>query len=64
MKNSVLKSEEIDKPYLPYVGGKGTNLGEMTKAGFPVPQGFCVTTYAYKTFTSKSEEMKKFFSEQ
>ncbi|GFP74099.1 phosphoenolpyruvate synthase [Clostridium fungisolvens] len=63
MKNYVLRFEEIDKTYLPYVGGKGANLGEMTKAGFPVPQGFCVTTYAYKTFTSKSEEMKRFFRE-
>jgi len=36
--------EEIDKKDLLLVGGKGANLGEMTKAGFPVPEGFCVTT--------------------
>lgn len=31
------------------VGGKGCNLGECTRAGFPVPPGFCVTSFAYKT---------------
>lgn len=29
-------------------GGKAANLGEMVRAGFPVPLGFCVTTDAYK----------------
>ncbi len=29
------------------VGGKGANLGEMTKAGLPVPPGFVVTAEAY-----------------
>ena len=28
-------------------GGKATNLGEMLRAGLPVPSGFCVTTAAY-----------------
>ncbi len=29
------------------VGGKGANLGELTRAGFPVPNGFVVTSDAY-----------------
>ena len=29
------------------VGGKGANLGELTRAGFPVPGGFVVTAPAY-----------------
>ena len=29
------------------VGGKGGNLGELTQAGFPVPNGFVVTSGAY-----------------
>lgn len=33
---------------LPVVGGKATNLGELIRAGFPVPPGFCVTTAAYQ----------------
>lgn len=36
---------EIDR-----VGGKGANLGEMTRAGLAVPPGFCVTAVAYRTF--------------
>ena len=39
---------EIDETDLPRVGGKGLNLGKLTRAGFRVPQGFCVTTDAYR----------------
>lgn len=39
---------EISETDLPYVGGKGLNLGKLTRAGFHVPQGFCVTTDAYR----------------
>ncbi|WP_345572038.1 PEP/pyruvate-binding domain-containing protein [Nonomuraea rosea] len=30
------------------VGGKAANLGVLTRAGLPVPPGFCVTTEAYR----------------
>ena len=30
------------------VGGKSRNLGVLLRAAFPVPPGFCVTTYAYR----------------
>ena len=39
---------EIDDTDLPRVGGKGLNLGKLMRAGFPVPNGFCVTTDAYR----------------
>ncbi|MYG06334.1 hypothetical protein F4167_06910 [Candidatus Poribacteria bacterium] len=39
---------EISEKDLPHVGGKGLNLGKLTRAGFRVPQGFCVTTDAYR----------------
>ncbi|MXV73135.1 hypothetical protein F4Z99_02520 [Candidatus Poribacteria bacterium] len=39
---------EIDEADLSRVGGKGLNLGKLTRAGFQVPQGFCVTTDAYR----------------
>ena len=39
---------EIDDADLPRVGGKGLNLGKLTRAGFRVPNGFCVTTDAYR----------------
>lgn len=29
------------------LGGKGSSLASMTKAEFPVPNGFCITTHAY-----------------
>ncbi|MGI5901693.1 MAG: PEP/pyruvate-binding domain-containing protein [Desulfitobacteriia bacterium] len=56
MEKYVLGFNEVDKTSLPYVGGKGANLGEMLKAGFPVPQGFCVTTRAYQAFVQQSTE--------
>ncbi len=43
----VLFFEEVDSSHLSQVGGKGANLGELTRAGLPVPSGFCVTTDAY-----------------
>lgn len=39
--------KEVDKEDVPYVGGKGANLGELTKIGAPVPPGFIVTSKAY-----------------
>lgn len=43
----VLPFVSIDAGMLAQVGGKAANLGELTRAGFPVPPGFCVTTEAY-----------------
>ena len=40
----------IDKNDTAEVGGKGVNLGELTKAGFPVPPGFVVTAQTYSDF--------------
>ncbi|SEQ92011.1 PEP/pyruvate-binding domain-containing protein [Natrinema salaciae] len=30
------------------VGGKGANLAQLATSGFPIPDGFCVTTVAYQ----------------
>ncbi len=38
---------ELDAGGLPLAGGKAANLGELIRAGLPVPEGFCVTTDAY-----------------
>lgn len=51
---SILWFDEVDKEDIPSVGGKGANLGEMTQAGFPVPQGFIVTSYAYFHFLKEN----------
>ena len=36
--------EEIGSGSIPIVGGKGANLGELTRAGLPVPRAFVVNT--------------------
>src|SRR5205814_10562800 len=38
---------EVDRGAVALVGGKGANLGDMARAGFPVPNGFVLTTHAY-----------------
>lgn len=49
MSSYVLGFQEIDKTKLMLVGGKGANLGELSRIeGIRVPEGFCVTTEAYK----------------
>ncbi|GLZ34190.1 phosphoenolpyruvate synthase [Lentzea sp. NBRC 105346] len=51
----VLDFSAIDGTMLPVVGGKAANLGELTKAGLPVPQGFCVTTDAYRMVATTAD---------
>lgn len=46
----VLWFGEVGKEDTALVGGKGANLGEMTRAGLAVPPGFIVTAGAYKSF--------------
>ena len=45
---------EVDKDDVGLVGGKGANLGELTKAGIPVPSGFILTSHAYFHFIQES----------
>ncbi|MBK9942356.1 MAG: pyruvate, phosphate dikinase [Kouleothrix sp.] len=40
--------ESLDRHALTEAGGKGANLGELTRAGLPVPPGFVVTAAAYR----------------
>jgi phosphohistidine swiveling domain-containing protein len=42
---------DVDRTTLPIVGGKAANLGELIRAGLPIPDGFCVTTTAYELVT-------------
>jgi rifampicin phosphotransferase len=49
MHTYVLSFQEIDRTKLMMVGGKGANLGELSGIkGIPVPDGFCITTAAFK----------------
>jgi pyruvate,water dikinase len=43
----VLSLDELDRSRIPLVGGKAAQLGELIRAGFAVPAGFCLTTTAY-----------------
>jgi phosphoenolpyruvate synthase/pyruvate phosphate dikinase len=41
--------EQIDRTHVADVGGKGAHLGELSRIdGIRVPNGFCVTTHAYR----------------
>jgi len=40
-------------------GGKGANLGQMTKLGLPIPQGFTVTTEACTYYYQNSEKLSE-----
>jgi pyruvate,water dikinase len=44
--------DELTAADLPSAGGKGANLGELRRAGFPVPDGFVLTTSAYRLAAS------------
>ncbi|AOT71874.1 phosphoenolpyruvate synthase [Geosporobacter ferrireducens] len=49
MSSYALGFQEIDKTKLMVVGGKGANLGELSKIeGIHVPDGFCISTEAFK----------------
>ena len=44
----VLDLADVSADRVAAVGGKAANLGELIRAGFDVPRGFCVTTEAYR----------------
>jgi hypothetical protein len=46
--------EDLSKDDVATAGGKGANLGELSRAGFPVPAGFVLTTAAYDAFVTAS----------
>lgn len=58
MNSYVVDFKEIDKTKLMVVGGKGANLGELSRIdGVRVPEGFCVITEAYQRITEQSSEL-------
>ncbi|MEW5550877.1 phosphoenolpyruvate synthase [Peribacillus frigoritolerans] len=58
MKPYVLEFREIDKTKQMVVGGKGMNLGECSRIdGILVPEGFCVTTEAFKRVIGENDEL-------
>mgnify|MGYP001187655673 CR=1 FL=1 len=57
MSSFVLRFQEIQSSQLSLVGGKGLNLGELSRiAGIRVPDGFCVTTEAFRETIGTSDK--------
>ncbi|YCI79102.1 phosphoenolpyruvate synthase [Bacillus sp. R1-10] len=64
MKPYVLEFREIDKTKQMVVGGKGMNLGECSRIdGIFVPEGFCVTTEAFKRVIGENDELHQFLDQ-
>jgi phosphoenolpyruvate synthase/pyruvate phosphate dikinase len=54
----VLGFEEIDRAQVALVGGKGADLGELSKInGIRVPAGFCVTTKAFHRMMAEAPSL-------
>ena len=47
--------KEVGKTDVEIAGGKGANLGELTRAGLPVPTGFIVTAPGYLRFLDEAQ---------
>lgn len=50
----VMKFSEIRKEDILAAGGKGANLGELFNAGFPVPEGFSITSHAFDEYMKRN----------
>lgn len=64
MKSYILNLRDIDNTKIYLAGGKGANLGELLKIDeILVPEGFCVTTVAYKKMTENNQEFNSLLGE-
>ncbi|MGB9887466.1 MAG: PEP/pyruvate-binding domain-containing protein [Moorellales bacterium] len=57
--------EELTKDHNDLVGKKCANLGELRRAGFPVPQGYALSLRAYDRFLKETgliEELRSYFT--
>src|SRR5512135_3714864 len=60
MSSYVLGFQEIDKTKLMVVGGKGANLGELSRIeGIRVPDGFCISTAAFKRIVGETPSINE-----
>ena len=64
MNQYVLCIQEIDQSKIMIVGGKGANLGELSRIkGIPVPEGLCLTTEAFRKITENNQELNSLLKE-
>jgi pyruvate,water dikinase len=50
----IRRIQDLSHADIPYAGGKGANLGELMRGGFPVPPGFVVGAPAYAAFCDEN----------
>ena len=62
MSNFIKWFKDISEKEIGIVGGKGLNLGIMSKIQLPIPPGFVITTYAFKKFLNETEIRSEIFS--
>ncbi|MBO9672590.1 MAG: phosphoenolpyruvate synthase [Sphingobacteriaceae bacterium] len=59
MGNYVIGFQEIDRSDILKVGGKGANLGALSKIkGIAVPDGFCISTGVYRKLIENDQTIK------
>jgi rifampicin phosphotransferase len=59
MSSYVIGFQDIDKTKIMAVGGKGANLGEISKVeGILVPDGFCISTDAFKRIIGETPSIQ------
>ncbi|MGE5398154.1 MAG: phosphoenolpyruvate synthase, partial [Chitinophagales bacterium] len=64
MSSYVLGFKEVDETKLDLVGGKGSNLGSLSRIeGISVPEGFCVSTAAYKRIIEDNQEFSQLLNQ-
>jgi rifampicin phosphotransferase len=60
MSSYVLGFQDVDKTKLMVVGGKGANLGELSRIeGIQVPNGFCISTEAFKRIIGETSSINE-----
>ncbi len=60
MSSYVLGFQDIDQTKIMVVGGKGANLGELSRIeGIHVPDGFCLSTVAFKRIIGETSSINE-----
>src|SRR5829696_5035614 len=64
MSSYVLGFQDIGTTEIMAVGGKGANLGELSRVeGIHVPDGFCISTAAFKRIIGATPPMNEFLDQ-
>ncbi|MDO1445564.1 phosphoenolpyruvate synthase [Rhodocytophaga aerolata] len=64
MRTYILSFQETDKTKHAVTGGKGANLGELSRiVEIQVPEGFCITTEVYKEIIGNSKAVNSLLDE-